>query len=91
MFGKHVPVTPGWDCHGLPIELKVSKENPNASRTELKKKCRAYANKWIDIQREEFKQLGVFMDWDNPYLTMNFGYEASTVRAFGDFVDEGYD
>ena len=90
MMGKHVPVTPGWDCHGLPIELNVSKENPGASKRELKKKCRAYAQRWIDVQREEFKQQGVLMDWDRPYLTMNYGYEASILRAFSKFVEDGY-
>lgn len=90
MFGKHVPVTPGWDCHGLPIELKVAKETPNLSRTDLKRACRAYAKKWIDIQRDEFKQLGVLMDWERPYLTMNFGYEASILHAFGIMVEHGY-
>ncbi len=90
MFGKQVPVTPGWDCHGLPIELKVTAENPGLSRTELKKKCREYAQKWVDIQREEFKALGVLMDWDYPYLTMSPDYEASILRAFGKFVSDGY-
>ena len=90
MFGKQVPVTPGWDCHGLPIELKVTKEKPDLSRIQLKKACRKYAQKWIDIQREEFKQLGVLMDWDNPYLTMNFSYEASILRAFGVLVEKKY-
>ena len=72
MFGKHVPVTPGWDCHGLPIELKVTQENPGLSRSDLKKACRAYATKWIDIQREEFKKLGVLMDWDQPVFDHEF-------------------
>ncbi len=90
MFGKQVPYTPGWDCHGLPIELKVTKEHPDLDRTELKKACRAYAQKWVDIQREEFKQLGVLMDWDYPYLTMDFAYEASILRAFGVFIKKGY-
>ncbi len=90
MFGKHVPVTPGWDCHGLPIEFKVTQENPGLSRSDLKKACRAYATKWIDVQREEFKKLGVLMDWDNPYLTMNFNYEASILRALGSFVADNY-
>lgn len=90
MSGNHVPVTPGWDCHGLPIEKKVTEENPTLKGAELKKACRAYANKWIDIQREEFKQLGVMMDWDNPYLTMNYNYEASILTALGDFVSQGY-
>jgi len=93
MMGKHVPVTPGWDCHGLPIELNVTKamqSQENMSKTKVKKKCREYAKKWIDIQRQEFKRMGVFMDWVHPYLTMNFGYEASIMRAFGKFVADGY-
>lgn len=90
MMGKHVPVTPGWDCHGLPIELKVSKENPGLDRVALKKACRAYAQTWIDTQREEFKKLGVLMDWDHPYLTMSHEYEAAIVRSFGIFVKKGY-
>lgn len=90
MFGKQVPVTPGWDCHGLPIEFKVNQETPGLSREELKVACRAYAQKWIDIQREEFKSLGVLMDWDRYYSTMSFAYEASILRAFGEFVSEGY-
>lgn len=90
MLGKHVPVTPGWDCHGLPIELKVSQENPGLDAVALKKKCREYANHWIDVQRSEFKRLGVLMDWDNPYITMSYSYEASILRAFGEFVDQGY-
>ena len=72
MFGKHVPVTPGWDCHGLPIELKVTAEFLGISGKTLMTQCRDYARKWIDIQREEFKNLGVLMDWNDPYLTMDF-------------------
>lgn len=90
MMGKQVPITPGWDCHGLPIELKVSKEHPNLDRIAFKKECRAYAQKWVDIQKEEFKQLGVLMDWENPYLTMNFSYESSILKALGVFIDKGY-
>ncbi len=90
MRGKHVPVTPGWDCHGLPIELKVSKEHPTASPEQLKKESRAYAQKWVDIQKQEFKDLGVLMDWDRPYLTMDYGYESSTLQAFSIFVKQGY-
>ena len=90
MMGKHVPVTPGWDCHGLPIEFAVKKENPELSGDALKKECRAYAQKWINVQKYEFKQLGVLMDWDNPYLTMNFEYEARTLNAFGILVEKGY-
>jgi len=90
MTGKQVPVTPGWDCHGLPIERNVSKENPGLSRKELILKCREYAQKWIDIQRDQFKQLGVLMDWAHPYLTMDYGYEASTLEALGILVGKNY-
>ncbi len=90
MMGKQVPVTPGWDCHGLPIEFAVKKENPELQGDALKKACREYAHKWINVQREEFKQLGVIMDWDNPYTTMDFGYEARILNAFGILVESGY-
>lgn len=90
MSGKHVPVTPGWDCHGLPIELKVVKEFPELNAESTKKQCRLYATKWVGIQREEFKKLGVLMNWAQPYLTMNYQYEADIVRAFGKFFKQGY-
>ncbi len=90
MAGKHVPVTPGWDCHGLPIEFKVAGDNPGVSREELQKKCRVYAQTWIDAQKEEFKKLGILMDWDHPYITMNPQQEADTVRAFGHAIEDGY-
>ncbi len=90
MSGKHVPVIPGWDCHGLPIELKVTEEHPGLNREQLKKACRAYAQKWIDVQRESFKSLGVQMHWDKPYTTMDYSYEAAIVRAFGMFYKDGY-
>lgn len=90
MLGKQVPITPGWDCHGLPIELKVSQEQPGLDRTALKNACRIYAQKWINTQREEFKKLGVLMDWDRPYATMDYTYEASVLRAFALFVQKGY-
>ncbi len=90
MRGYHVPVTPGWDCHGLPIELKVSKENPGISPYELKKACRAYAEDWVHIQREEFKRLGIIMHWDKPYITMAPTYEAAIMRAFGMCLQKGF-
>lgn len=90
MQGMHVPVKPGWDCHGLPIELKVTQENPGLKPQELKKACRAYAQKWIDIQRKERRDLGVLMDWQHPYTTMAYDYEANILRAFGTFVADGY-
>lgn len=90
MMGKQVPVIPGWDCHGLPIELKVTQENPGIKGSALKKACRAYAQKWIDTQKAEFKRLGVLMNWDHYYATMSFGYESSILRAFGEFVSQGF-
>lgn len=89
MMGHHVPVIPGWDCHGLPIEHKVSQENPELKGAELKKACRDYAMEWVNIQREEFKKLGVIMEWDNPYITMNPAYEESTLTAFALLVARG--
>lgn len=90
MTGMHVPVQPGWDCHGLPIEHKVSAENPGLSRLEMIKKCRAYAEHWLNVQREERKKLGVLMDWDRPYYTMAYQYEAAILRAFGVFAEKGF-
>jgi len=76
MLGKRAPYVPGWDCHGLPIEYKVVKESRALSPLEIRKKSEAFAQKFIDIQREQFKRLGVFGDWENPYLTMDPKYEA---------------
>lgn len=90
MMGYHVPITPGWDCHGLPIELKVLQEQPGLKALELVKACRTYASHWIDVQRAEFKKLGVLMDWDRPYITMSRSYEAATVRALGILVEHGF-
>ena len=90
MMGYHVPVTPGWDCHGLPIELKVSQENPGLERGAVKKACRTYAQGWIEEQKKEFIKLGVLMNWEKPYTTMDPAFEAQTVRAFGKLVKNGY-
>lgn len=90
MAGCHAPVTPGWDCHGLPIEIKVLQENLKLSRIEFKKACRNYAQHWVNTQRSEFKRLGILMDWDNPYLTMSPSYESSTVRALGYLLEKGF-
>ncbi|MGC1402800.1 MAG: class I tRNA ligase family protein, partial [Thermodesulfobacteriota bacterium] len=93
MSGYDSPYVPGWDCHGLPIEHQVDKElgpkRKTLSQTEIRLLCRAYAEKYINIQREEFKRLGVFGEWDDPYLTMNFAYEAVIVREFGRFALQG--
>lgn len=89
MSGYHVPVTPGWDCHGLPIEKKVTEENPGLDPIELKKACRKYANHWINVQRESFKSLGVLMNWSEPYITMDFSYESKTIKALGLIAAQG--
>jgi isoleucyl-tRNA synthetase len=89
MLGKRAPYVPGWDCHGLPIEYKVVKESRALSPLEVRKKSEAFARKFIDIQREQFKRLGVFGDWEHPYLTMDPKYEAEILRAFAVFVDKG--
>src|SRR5882757_6874583 len=82
MAGFRSPFIPGWDCHGLPIEYKVVKESRALSPLEVRKRCEAFARKFIDVQREQFKRLGVFGDWEHPYLTMDPKYEAEILRAF---------
>ncbi|RLC27805.1 MAG: isoleucine--tRNA ligase [Deltaproteobacteria bacterium] len=93
MAGFDAPYVPGWDCHGLPIEHRVDKElgprKRGMSQVDIRRQCRAYAEKYIDIQREEFKRLGVLGEWDRPYLTMNYPYEATIVREFGKFALNG--
>ncbi|HXQ02792.1 MAG TPA: isoleucine--tRNA ligase, partial [Candidatus Udaeobacter sp.] len=89
MLGKRAPYIPGWDCHGLPIEYKVVKESRGLSPLEVRKKSEAFAWKFVNIQREQFKRLGVFGDWENPYLTMDPKYEAEILRAFAVFVEKG--
>lgn len=94
MRGYRVPFVPGWDCHGQPIEYKVKKElgrdATQISQSELRQRCRAYAEQYIGIQREQFKRLGVFGDWDHPYLTMSPVYEAEIVGALADMVGEQF-
>src|SRR5438552_12696139 len=89
MLGKRAPFVPGWDCHGLPIEYKVVKESRALSPLEVRKKSEAFARKFINIHREQFKRLSVFGDWEHPYLTMDPTYEAEILRAFAVFVEEG--
>ena len=86
MAGFFSPYVPGWDCHGLPIELAVDRElgedkKREMSDVEFRRACRDHALKYVDIQREEFKRLGVFGEWDTPYLTLEPYYEAAIVRA----------
>ena len=93
IMGNNSVYVPGWDCHGLPIEHQVEKElgdrRPNMSQLELRSHCRAYAEKFIDIQRQEFKRLGVVGDWERPYLTMSYDYEATIARELGKFIFQG--
>jgi len=89
MAGFTVPFIPGWDCHGLPIEFKVVKEAAGLEPAEIRRRCAEFARKFIDIQRGSFRRLGVFGDWDNPYLTLNPGYEASILRVFAKLVENG--
>ncbi|MEK7879625.1 MAG: class I tRNA ligase family protein, partial [candidate division NC10 bacterium] len=99
MLGYNAVYVPGWDCHGLPIEHQVDKElgldqaNVDVRRAmdpvEKRRRCREYAMKFIEIQREEFRRLGVFGDWSAPYLTMDPAYQAVIVREFGRFVGRG--
>ncbi len=93
--GFSAPYVPGWDCHGLPIEFKVSQEMRKAGDTSadaatIRKACEAYARKYIDLQRTQFKRLGVLGDWDHPYLTLNKEYEADELRLFADIVEQGF-
>ena len=89
MAGFRAPFVPGWDCHGLPIEYKVVKESRGLSPLKVRERSAEFARKFIDIQRQQFKRLGVFGDWQHPYLTMNPGYEAEILRAFAVFVERG--
>lgn len=93
MSGFDAPYVPGWDCHGLPIELNVDKQlgkkKHEMTTAEIRGKCREYAEGFIDIQRDEFRRLGVLADWQNPYLTLNYLYEAEIARECCDFYLTG--
>jgi isoleucyl-tRNA synthetase len=94
MTGHLAPYVPGWDCHGLPIELQVEKslgreKRAALSKLEVRRLCREYAARFVDVQRDEFKRLGVLGDWSNPYLTMDFGYEATEVRELAKVAASG--
>jgi isoleucyl-tRNA synthetase len=96
LLGKDAPYVPGWDCHGLPIEWKVEEEYRKKKRNkdevpvkEFRAECRAYAQKWVDVQREQLKRLGIGGDWDNPYLTMDFAAEATIVTELMKFAESG--
>jgi isoleucyl-tRNA synthetase len=94
MAGFDAPYVPGWDCHGLPIEIKVD-EQLGRKKLEMdplavRKACREYAQKYVDLQRTQFERIGVFGRWDSPYLTMSLAYEASIVETFYDFFEKGF-
>ena len=93
MDGYNSRYVPGWDCHGLPIENEVDKElkqkRESMSILEVRQRCRRFAERFLDIQRDEFKRLGVLGVWEDPYLTMSYDYEATIAREFAKFVGNG--
>ena len=96
MMGYDSPYVPGWDCHGLPIEWKIEEQYRSKGKNkddvpinEFRKECRTFAAKWIDVQREEFKRLGVVGEWDNPYTTMAFDAEATIAQELMKFSMSG--
>src|SRR5215203_3213242 len=93
MAGFDAPYVPGYDCHGLPIELKVDRElgpkKRDMSIADFRRACRAYAERFIGVMTQEFQRLGILGEWDKPYLTMAFRYQASIVRALGKMVERG--
>jgi len=88
MAGAYAPFVPGWDCHGLPIEFRVVKEARGLDAVEIRKRSEAYARKFIDVQRASFRRLGVFADWDKPYLTLDKAYEADVLRTFATLAEK---
>jgi len=89
MAGYRAPFIPGWDCHGLPIEFRVVKSSAGLAPAEVRRRSEEYARKFIDIQRGQFRRLGVLGDWQHPYLTLDPAYEADIIRSFGRFVEAG--
>jgi len=96
MQGKDIDFVPGWDCHGLPIELKVEEQlkekginKEDIPKAEFRRMCREYAAKWVEVQKRDFIRLGVLGDWENPYLTMNPSYQATEIRELGRIFRRG--
>jgi len=89
MAGFQAPFVPGWDCHGLPIEFRVVKSSAGLTPLQVRQKSEEYARKFIDVQRGQFRRLGVFGDWEHPYLTLDPSYEAAIIRSFGKMVEKG--
>ena len=94
LAGFDAPYVPGWDCHGLPIEIAIEKKwgkvGTKLDATEFRQKCREYASEQIEVQRRDFKRLGVLGDWDNPYRTLDFKFEADEIRALAKVVENGH-
>ncbi|BBB22424.1 isoleucyl-tRNA synthetase [Abyssogena phaseoliformis symbiont OG214] len=94
LSGFDAPYVPGWDCHGLPIELNVEKTHGKVGikidANTFRAECRKYADQQVTKQKQDFQRLGILSDWDNPYLTKDFQYEANIVRALGQIVDNGH-
>src|SRR5690349_12195175 len=96
LLGKDAPFVPGWDCHGLPIEWKIEEQyrkkklnKDEVPPKEFRAECRAYAQHWVNVQRDQFQRLGITGDWDNPYLTMDFQAEATIVSELFKFAESG--
>ena len=96
LLGKDAPYVPGWDCHGLPIEWKIEEQyrkkkldKDQVPLLEFRAECRAYAQHWVDVQREQLKRLGIAADWDHPYLTMDFDAEGTIVAELMKFAESG--
>src|SRR5690349_750708 len=94
LMGKDAPYVPGWDCHGLPIEWKVEEayrkqklDKDQVPKPQFRAECRAYADKWVGVQKAQFQRLGVLGEWDDPYLTMNYGAEAAIVGELLKFAE----
>src|ERR1700745_3837545 len=93
MAGHYAPYVPGWDCHGLPIETQVEKELGGKGKVppaEFWRLCREFAARYVEQHKRDFKRLGIFGRWNDPYLTMSFDYEAVIANAFLDFIEKGY-
>src|SRR5256885_5384242 len=93
MAGHYAPYVPGWDCHGLPIETKVEKELGGKGKVppaELRRLGREFAARYVEQHKRDFKRLGIFGRWNDPYLTMSFDYEAVIANAFLDFIEKGF-
>jgi isoleucyl-tRNA synthetase len=92
MAGHYAPYVPGWDCHGLPIETQVEKELGGKGKVppaEFRQRCREYATRFVEQHKRDFKRLGVFGRWNDPYLTMSHEYEATIAGAFLEFMEKG--